>query len=396
MGKRGGFPRRPPVSALGARSEPLWRRPGMPTGMNRCSSGVWAHGAPSTLFNSPEPSHTDSRHLPPFSHQPLPKKLTPDAEVSRAYACLSDPQKRAQYDQHGEEVVPGAPGPRGGGMYAQPGIDPEDLFNMFFGGNPFMGQPGPRVYRTHFGGPFHAQRRQAAGAGGGASLPPVVAQLLQLAPLLILLLIGFLSRPSAPLYSLHQAGDYAAEMTTARFGVPYFVQNRRAFEAEYPPRSPARWVGVGWGGAGGCRSGPRTVPGRVCIHWPLAVDVAVGKGRGREREGLARRPHSPLLSSSPPRITASWLLPPCLPHPLPTWAVQGSAGEAGGVGFEGGAAAAVLRRAHAAAAVQVLWPEAEGGDYGDAILRRTRGALWRQAQRGSSRRLALLETLDNS
>lgn len=62
--------------------------------------------------------------------------------VSRAYACLSDPQKRAHYDRHGTEDAvaprPGGGGPAGGGMYAAGGIDPEDLFNMFFGGNPFM------------------------------------------------------------------------------------------------------------------------------------------------------------------------------------------------------------------------------------------------------------------
>lgn len=63
--------------------------------------------------------------------------------MSRAYACLSDPQKRAHYDAYGsEDALAQQARPGGGGMYAQGGIDPEDLFNMFFGGNPFMAQQG--------------------------------------------------------------------------------------------------------------------------------------------------------------------------------------------------------------------------------------------------------------
>jgi len=48
--------------------------------------------------------------------------------ISQAYECLSDPEKRELYDNHGEQGL--KEGGRGGGN----GGDPFDIFNMFFGG----------------------------------------------------------------------------------------------------------------------------------------------------------------------------------------------------------------------------------------------------------------------
>ncbi|KAL6770549.1 hypothetical protein ACKKBF_B31715 [Auxenochlorella protothecoides x Auxenochlorella symbiontica] len=163
--------------------------------------------------------------------------------VSRAYACLSDPQKRAHYDVHGsEDALSQQARPNGGGMYAQGGIDPEDLFNMFFGGNPFMAQQGARVYRANFGGGQHpfAGRPRAQQHAEVNSLPPQIRQLLQLAPLLLLLLVTFMSRPSAPVFSLHKTADYPVMLSTVRHEVPYYVPNLKAFEKEYPARSQPR------------------------------------------------------------------------------------------------------------------------------------------------------------
>ncbi|CAL8467437.1 g6975 [Coccomyxa elongata] len=84
-------------------------------------------------------------------------------EIAAAYEVLSDPEKRAVYDRHGEaglsgEGGPGGPG--GGNMHFQFQGDPMDVFKAFFGGgDPFGGGGGP------FGGGGGGQRRRAGGAG---------------------------------------------------------------------------------------------------------------------------------------------------------------------------------------------------------------------------------------
>lgn len=47
---------------------------------------------------------------------------------------LSDPEKREIYDQYGEDALKEGMG-GGGGMH-----DPFDIFQSFFGGNPFGGE----------------------------------------------------------------------------------------------------------------------------------------------------------------------------------------------------------------------------------------------------------------
>ncbi|KAG5504506.1 hypothetical protein JKF63_04958 [Porcisia hertigi] len=55
-------------------------------------------------------------------------------EVSVAYECLSDPQKRSQYDKYGKDAV----------KMQEGGVDPSDLFASFFGGGRARGEPKPK------------------------------------------------------------------------------------------------------------------------------------------------------------------------------------------------------------------------------------------------------------
>jgi hypothetical protein len=103
------------------------------------------------------------------SYRKLAMKLHPDKcqldgceeafkKVSSAYACLSDSEKRQQYNLTGSEDGPsGMGGFRGGQM------DPNDIFQAFFSG----GQPGMGG-GTRGGQSFHFSTNMGGGGGGGA------------------------------------------------------------------------------------------------------------------------------------------------------------------------------------------------------------------------------------
>ncbi|KAG0282403.1 hypothetical protein BGZ96_000524 [Linnemannia gamsii] len=193
--------------------------------------------------------------------------------VSKAFTVLSDPQKRAIFDQHGPEdgkssgvnydrASPmGAQGFGGGGMHGMNGfgeeISPEELFNMFFGGGNFGGSfhsatfAGPgfgtRQFRTHTQQTQHRQHRQQAqqqggGVGGGTS---GFASLMQILPLILLFIMSMASSffsdsdssstgasAVSSDFSLGPHGSYQKARFTSAHHVPYFV-NERKFRSSF-------------------------------------------------------------------------------------------------------------------------------------------------------------------
>jgi molecular chaperone DnaJ len=85
-------------------------------------------------------------------------------ELGEAYEALSDPQKRAAYDQYGHAAFDarqrGGAGARGGGGFH----DPADIFRSVFGDD------GGSIFDAFFGGGGGQQRRQPGGAERGSDL----------------------------------------------------------------------------------------------------------------------------------------------------------------------------------------------------------------------------------
>lgn len=181
------------------------------------------------------------------------KNSAPGAEdafkaLGLAYATLSDAQKRRIYDACGDEDPDNRGGGMGGmrrgagGVHGQ-NVNPEDIFNMFFGGGmpggahmAGGGMPGGfRVYSTGFGGMPRQQRRprdQQQQQNG-----PDVASLLQLLPVLLLFVMSFFNFPGETasnhngnkFFSLTHSPPFTnplkTRITTVK-EIPYFVTDK--------------------------------------------------------------------------------------------------------------------------------------------------------------------------
>jgi len=172
--------------------------------------------------------------------------------LGKAFAVLSDKDKRDSYEQYG------ADGPqlqqRGGGgfhhhggFYDDDGINPEEIFNMFFGGGIPTGHRmhrGRTHFRFHHGGGRqhhhdpgrHRHRRETHESQNNLGV------WLQFMPLLVLIglsLISNLMTPD-PIYSLHRYPNrgYATRINTEKDRIPYYVKSD--YVQEFPPQSAER------------------------------------------------------------------------------------------------------------------------------------------------------------
>ncbi|XP_008425271.1 dnaJ homolog subfamily C member 18 [Poecilia reticulata] len=171
--------------------------------------------------------------------------------IGNAYAVLSNPEKRQQYDQFGEQSptsnVPHRSGNSRPGHYRnfyrdfEADISPEELFNIFFGGrfptgnvHVYTNQGAsysqfyqPRRRRAH-------ERREEVVVEENQSQNTFTA-LLQLLPVLVLILISVFTQMMAtnPPYSLFYkpAMGLVVSRETQHMGVPYYVD--KSFQKEY-------------------------------------------------------------------------------------------------------------------------------------------------------------------
>ncbi|KAJ2616857.1 Chaperone protein dnaJ [Coemansia sp. RSA 1365] len=180
--------------------------------------------------------------------------------VAHAFTVLSDGDKRAHYDRFGADTRSSSSAPQQRQQpFATSGfrgfddeISPEDLFNMFFGGdfgqfNVQFGPNGGFAQRgVRFGAgrrPFQQQQQQQQGTANRG----VWASCMQILPLILLLLSFFGSAvisvlfgdDSGPSYAFERSARYTnARMTTSR-NVAYWVDGRE-FARSALDRAPAK------------------------------------------------------------------------------------------------------------------------------------------------------------
>ncbi|XP_047222606.1 dnaJ homolog subfamily B member 14 [Girardinichthys multiradiatus] len=168
------------------------------------------------------------------------KNHTPGAteafkKIGNAYAVLSNPAKRQQYDLTGGEEPSSPSQSHGGGFDFHRGfeadITPEDLFNMFFGGgfpssSTHTFTNGRTSYSHHTD--YRQERTEERGDGG-------FSMFIQLMPIVVLILVSILSQlmVSPPPYSLYSrpSTGQTVKRQTENLRVDYYVT--RDFKSEF-------------------------------------------------------------------------------------------------------------------------------------------------------------------
>ncbi|CAK8998640.1 DnaJ homolog subfamily B member 14 [Durusdinium trenchii] len=149
--------------------------------------------------------HPDKNHAPGADE--AFKKL------SKAFQCLTDPEKKQVYDTYGDEDrMP----QQQRHHYQQDFMTPEDLFAAFFGG-------GPAFHQAHHGRHHHHDEGQMQRV-----------QIFQALPVLLLVLLTLASnfaKDGGSKFSFQPNNAYRNERTTAMLNVAYYVTDD--FEEHY-------------------------------------------------------------------------------------------------------------------------------------------------------------------
>ncbi|CAG00541.1 unnamed protein product, partial [Tetraodon nigroviridis] len=174
----------------------------------------------------------------------------PPTAIGNAYAVLSNPEKRQQYDQYGDQPAAfSAPEHSSRSRPAhyrtfhrdfEADISPEELFNIFFGGRFPTGNIHVYTNQGASYSQFYQPRRRRAYERREEVVEENRSQnnftaFLQLLPVLVLILISVFTQMMAtnPPYSLFYkpAMGLVVSRETQHMGVPYYVDKR--FEKEY-------------------------------------------------------------------------------------------------------------------------------------------------------------------
>jgi len=149
--------------------------------------------------------------------------------IGHAFAVLSDPEKRKQYDQFGPEMdkIPQRPSSsssygRGGQYYYYENeMTPEEIFRMMFGDFSFAEVPRTQhfFYQRQPRRSYRQQQQQQEQGGNS-----ILYTFFQILPLLLLILVSFtsFSGPKFPGYSFSPSRQFYKEAKTYQHEVPYY------------------------------------------------------------------------------------------------------------------------------------------------------------------------------
>jgi len=166
--------------------------------------------------------------------------------ISAAYKTLSDENERAAFDRYGAD---GATQSRGGGHRGQhfhfdeDHINPDEIFNMFFGG----GFPSQRMRRTHhFRHNFNhqQQRRHQQQQQYEQEYTGSAGVWLQFMPLLVLIALSLFSNMMTPdpTFSLHKSVNrgYVIKHAIPNENPPVYYWTKSDYVSSYPKGSKVR------------------------------------------------------------------------------------------------------------------------------------------------------------